>query len=514
VQQALRDSESQLRLITDTVPALVARYDLQRRFLFANRAHERWSGLPASHLIGRSLSEVYGDDLIASREAFIRRVEAGESVTFESLRDSPTLGRRLLLVTLAPDFDADRAVRGHISVVTDITDRHVLEEHLRESQKMDSIGTLAGGIAHDFNNVLGAIIGNVEIALQELDAAHAARANLEQISRASQRARSLVQKILTFSRNEPQQLVTQALQPLIEETLDLLRSTLPARVELLTEVTESPLYVNADAIQMQQLLMNLGTNAWHALDASTGRIAVGLKELNLGEGDSSPVAGMPAGRYAYLWVSDTGVGMDAATRQRIFEPFFTTKPVGKGTGLGLSTVFGIVKQSAGNIWVYSEPGTGTTFKIYLPRADKTVATLKTEMSPTAVTGHETILLAEDQEAVRDVARQILERFGYRVLVATDASHALELAERYPEGIDLLVTDVVMPQMNGRELARRVSELRPHIKTLFMSGYTDNSIIEHELLESLVAYIQKPLVPDAFARKVRATLDEARRPAGA
>jgi PAS domain S-box-containing protein len=477
VQQALRDSESQLRLITDTVPALVARYDLQRRFLFANRAHERWSGLPVSHLIGRSLSEVYGDDLIGSREAFIRRVEAGESVSFESLRDSPTLGRRLLLVTLAPEFDSDGTVRGHISVVTDITDRHVLEEHLRESQKMDSIGTLAGGIAHDFNNVLGAIIGNVEIALQELDAAHAARVNLEQISRASQRARSLVQKILTFSRNEPQQLVTQALQPLIDETLDLLRTTLPARVELLTEVTQSPLYVNADAIQIQQLLMNLGTNAWHALDAGTGRIVVGLKELNLGEGDSNPVAGMPAGRYAYLWVSDTGVGMDAATRQRIFEPFFTTKPVGRGTGLGLSVVHGIVKTHLGGIAVDTAPNRGTTFHVLLPATQRPsqVGTLD-EAEARAMRGRgQHVMYVDDDEVMALMVEQLLQRSGYRVTICRDAKQGLSAFAENPRAFDLVVTDFNMPDFSGLELAAELARIRPELPVAISSGYVSEEL---------------------------------------
>jgi PAS domain S-box-containing protein len=448
-----------------------------------NPTAEALTGWPAGAAIGRPLTEVFRILNGQTREAAadpVQRVLA-QGVTVGLANHTVLVARngreRQIADSAAPIRDLAGAITGAVLVFSDVTDRYVLEEHLRESQKMDSIGTLAGGIAHDFNNVLGAIIGNVEIALQELDAAHAARVNLEQISRASQRARSLVQKILTFSRNEPQQLVTQALQPLIEDTLDLLRSTLPARVELLTEINESPLYVNADATQMQQLLMNLGTNAWHALNSSTGRIVVGLKELDLGERDTGPVTGMPAGRYAYLWVSDTGVGMDAATRQRIFEPFFTTKAVGQGTGLGLSVVHGIVKTHLGGVAVDTAPGRGTTFHVILPATQRPsqVGTLD-EAEARVMRGRgQHVMYVDDDEVVALMVEQLLQRAGYRVTICQDAKQGLAAFAETPRAFDLVVTDFNMPDFSGLEFAAELARIRPELPIAISSGYLSDEL---------------------------------------
>src|SRR5205814_4727110 len=245
-------------------------------------------------------------------------------------------------------------------------DMHKVEAQLRHGQKMDSVGTLAGGIAHDFNNILGAVIGNVALARQEVGEGHAALLHLDEIHKASVRARNLVRQILTFSRREPQELLTQPLRPIVEETHQLLRATLAARVEIEVALGDALLHVEADATQVQQVLMNLCTNAWHALPDGAGRIHIGLDATSLDEAAAQRLGGLPGGRYAHLWVSDTGIGMDAATRERIFEPFFTTKPVGQGTGLGLSVVHGILSAHHGAIDVDSEPGQGSTFHLYFP----------------------------------------------------------------------------------------------------------------------------------------------------
>ncbi len=476
VERALKDSEAQLRLITDALPLAVARYDLERRFLFANRAHERTRGLPPEALIGRTLAEVYGADAVAAVEPYTRRVEAGEQLSFESEVGTARAGHRRIAVTLVPDFDVDGKVRGHFSITADVTERHALEQHLRDSQKMDSIGTLAGGIAHDFNNVLGAIVGHAGIALQQLDPAHAARTNLAQIRRAGQRARNLVQKILTFSRHEPQQLVTQALQPLLDETLELLRSTLPARVELVTEITDTPLYVSADATQIQQLLMNLGTNAWHALTADVGRIVIGLEELALVEG-RMPSVDLAAGRHAHLWVRDNGIGMDVATQQRVFEPFFTTKPVSQGTGLGLSVVHGIVKTHRGAITVNSAPGRGTTFHVYLPAPQRLAPPHQPrvdEADPTRGLGQH-VMVVDDDEVITTVVEPLLARVGYRVTIFHDARQALAAFAARPGDFDIVVTDYNMPELSGLELAAALLRLRPGLPIAISSGYLSDEL---------------------------------------
>ncbi len=478
-EQALRASEAQLRLITDAMPGTVARYDIDRRFLFANGVHEQWMGVRAGELIGRTLPDVCGAEAFAAWEVHTRRAEAGEQVTFEATVESPVLGTRFLQVVLAPDFDAGGAVCGHFSIATDITERRAAElerraidDHLRESQKMDSIGTLAGGIAHDFNNVLGAIIGNAELAQQEVGDSHPAQNSLRQITLAGQRARGLVQQILSFSRKQPEQLVEQPLRPLVEDTLAML----PARVTLDDDLTEAPLYVNADATQMHQVLMNLGTNAWHALQGSTGRIVVGLAAVDSDDAGHAP-ASLSPGHYAHLWVRDDGTGMDDATRQRIFEPFFTTKPVGEGTGLGLAVVRGIVQTHLGAITLESMPGEGTCFHVYLPateRPSQVGALEEAEREATLGRGQHVVYVDDDDVMVLLVAR-LLDRAGYRVTSCRSAREALAAFIDRPRAFDLVITDFDMPGFSGLELAAELAHVRPDLPVVISSGYLSEEL---------------------------------------
>jgi PAS domain S-box-containing protein len=517
IQEALRDSEAQLRLVTEAMPGTVARYDLQRRFVFANGTHKKWLGLAPEALIGRTLGEIYGEEHMGTLEPFIRRVEAGEPVSFETRFAPAAEGPIHRLVTLSPDRDTEGTVRGHFAIVIDISDlraaeaeRRVLEEHLRESQKMDSIGTLAGGIAHDFNNVLGAIIGNAELAKEEVGAGHPARVSLEQISRASQRARSLVQQILTFSRKQPEHLVNQALQPLIEESLALLRSTLPARVELVTEIAEAALYVNADATQIQQVLMNLGTNAWHALHGSTGRIAVGLDSVALAEGQGPAGLNLPPGQYAHLWVSDDGAGMDAATRRRIFEPFFTTKPVGQGTGLGLSVVHGIVRTHLGAITVDTAPGQGTSFHLYLPatqRPSQVGALDEAEVRVTRGRGQHVMYVDDDDVMVLMVER-LLARAGYRVTACRSAKQALAAFIDNPRAFDVVVTDFNMPGFSGLELAAELAYIRPDLPLVITSGHVSEELRSGALRHGIRHLMQKQNTLEELGTIVHRALAEA------
>jgi len=363
--------------------------------------------------------------------------------------------------------------------LTDITERKQAEANLRgfetqlrEVQKMESIGTLAGGIAHDFNNILGAILGNVALARDEVGAGHPALASLDEIHKASLRARDLVQQILAFSRRQPQQLVTQALRPVVEETRKLLRATLPARVELDVMLTDAPLHVHADATQVQQVLMNLCTNAWHALKDGVGRIGVGLDAVVLDAGAAQRLGGVPPGPYAHLWVSDTGTGMDAAIRERIFEPFFTTKPVGQGTGLGLSVVHGILTAHHGAIAVDSEPGQGSTFHLYFPAVEALPSVVSPQAAvPDTLRGHgEHVLYVDDDETMVIMVERILLRSGYRVSSYQDAQEAVAAVRDHPNAFDFVVTDFNMPEFSGLDVAHELARIRPELPVVISSGY--------------------------------------------
>ncbi|CAN5668870.1 hypothetical protein BH11PSE8_BH11PSE8_16920 [soil metagenome] len=482
-EQAVRASEAQLRLITNAMPGAVARLDIERRFIFCNPALEQWLSEPGHPVLGRRLVEVLGPEKHALVESRVRRVEAGECLSFEMPLTSVTRGSMQVFVDLLPDRDGSGAVCGHIAILTDLTEvraaeaeRRALDDHLRESQKMDSIGTLAGGIAHDFNNVLGAIIGNAELAQQEVGEPHPAQTSLRQITLAGQRARGLVQQILTFSRKQREQLVEQPLRPLVEETLAMLRATLPARVVLHDDLSDAPLYVNADATQMHQVLMNLGTNAWHALQGSAGQIVVGLAALKVVNEAQAP-ANLAPGHYAHVWVRDDGKGMDDATRQRIFEPFFTTKPAGQGTGLGLAVVHGIVQTHLGAITLESAPGEGACFHVYLPateRPSQVGALEEAERQATRGRGEHVMYVDDDDVMVLLVVR-LLDRAGYRVTSCRSAREALAMFIDRPRAFDLVITDFDMPGFTGLELAAELAHVRPDVPVVISSGYLSEEL---------------------------------------
>jgi PAS domain S-box-containing protein len=368
--------------------------------------------------------------------------------------------------------------------ITDISERREAEAdlrryeaQLRHAQKMESIGTLAGGIAHDFNNILGAILGNAALAMESLSTDHPVSPYLREVHKASTRARTLVRQILTFSRREPQELVTQSLQPIVEETHRLLRATLPAGVELDITLGHGVPDVHADATQVQQVLMNLGTNAWHALKDGTGRIGIGLDAAMLDAAVSQRLGGLAEGPYAHLWVSDTGTGMDAATRDRIFEPFFTTKPVGQGTGLGLSVAHGIVVAHHGAIDVESEPGRGSTLHLYFPAARPMPAAAKMPPAPReGAHGHgERVLYVDDDETMVVMVESLLKHLGYHVSVFQSAHAAIAAVRQHPEAFDCVVTDFNMPECSGLDLARELARVRPGLPVVVSSGYITDEL---------------------------------------
>jgi len=380
------------------------------------------------------------------------------------------------------------------------------EEQLRQAQKMEAIGRLAGGIAHDFNNILSVILSYSDLILAELKPPDPLVGDVSEVRKAALRAAELTSQLLVFSR---QQVILPKVLDLNEVVASVDRMVvriLGEDIELVSLPAERLGRVLADRNNVEQVIMNLVVNARDAMPIG-GKLTIETGNVHLDSEYAREHAGASPGPHVMLAVSDTGVGMDRATQARVFEPFFTTKEVGKGTGLGLSTVFGIAQQSGGSVWVYSELGKGTTFKVYFPSVDADLEATGPALAPAALRGTETILLVEDQEQVRAVACAILKRSGYRVLVAQHASEALLLCAAGSEPIHLLLTDVVMPNMSGAELARRAMSVRPGLKVLYMSGYTDDSVVRHGILDSEMAFLQKPFTPETLTRKVREVLNE-------
>jgi PAS domain S-box-containing protein len=393
-------------------------------------------------------------------------------------------------------------------IIVDITERKQLETQLQQSRKMEAVGRLAGGIAHDFNNLLTIITGYTELALSRPTVPPEIRSDIERIENAAGRAASLVRQLLAFSRRQVLQPKTLDLNAIVLNLDKLLRRLMDDNVEMVTHVVENVGKVKADPAQIEQVIMNLVVNARDAMPKG-GRLVVETSNVELDASYADDHVSVKPGRYVMLAVSDTGVGMDRQTIAHIFEPFYTTKESGRGTGLGLSTVYGIVKQSGGYIWVYSEPGKGSTFKVYLPRVDGPSEEPVAEQSrPASKRGAETILLVEDEEAVRDLIQTVLVEHGYDVIPARDPLHAEQLASSYAREIHLLLTDVVMPGTSGRELAIRITPLRPGIRVLFMSGYTENVITTGGMLEKGLAFLQKPFSPAVLVEKVREVLSRA------
>ncbi len=369
---------------------------------------------------------------------------------------------------------------------------------------MEGIGRLAGGIAHDFNNLLTVINGYCELLLEE--SRDASRSHVEQIALAAERAATLTSQLLAFSRRQVAQFKVMDLNAALENVRHLLIRLIGEPIELVMILDPALGRITADPGQIEQVVMNLTVNARDAMPQG-GTLRIRTANVTLDRPDVHARFTVPAGSYVMLEVADTGIGMDADTQAHIFEPFFTTKAQGEGMGLGLSTVYGIVKQSNGYILVDSQPGRGATFTILLPRAMEEAATLAGSPSENRpLTGRETVLLVEDEDMIRDLIRHILESHGHPVLVASKGQEALDLAKRHAGPIDLLVTDVVMPGMSGRELADRLAQSRANLRVLYMSGYTYNEIGRHGVLGSDIAFIQKPFSPDGLMRKVREVLD--------
>jgi PAS domain S-box-containing protein len=390
--------------------------------------------------------------------------------------------------------------------VTLIEREQAKEEQLRQSQKMEAVGQLAGGIAHDFNNLLTAITGYSELTLRELNEDSPLYSKVTEIKKAGDRAASLTRQLLAFSRKQILQPKVLDLNAVLPDMERMLRRVIGEDISLRTVLDSSLGQVKADPGQIEQIVMNLCVNARDAM-ADGGHLTIETSNVHLEQSYRNQQVVIRPGHYVMLSVSDNGCGMNADTQAHIFEPFYTTKELGKGTGLGLSTVYGIVKQSEGSIWVYSEVGKGTTFKIYLPRVDEVQKRERAETAREVLTGNETILLVEDEDIVRTLSTEILQQHGYTVIAAANGEEGLRVCKEFEGTIDLMITDVVMPRMSGRELAEHVFALRPETRVLYMSGFTDDAIVRHGVLDDGVFFIQKPFSPDSLAIKAREILDQ-------
>ncbi|MGA2721944.1 MAG: PAS domain S-box protein [Bryobacteraceae bacterium] len=512
--QALQESESRFRAIFENAAIGMADSSLDARFIRLNQRFCEIMGYSREELLGLTFRQITHPDDLARDEQLVAQLMSGDlssaAVEKRYLRKDGAVVRANLLLSLLRSPSGDPL--HFVAVVEDVTgqkraedERRQLERQLLQAQKMESVGRLAGGVAHDFNNHLTVINGYCAMLLDEMRPDDLLREPVGEILLAGNRAAALTQRLLAFSRKQVAEPRVISLNDVVAEAGKMLFRLIGDDIEIVTHFDAGLGSVVADPSQMSQVLMNLAINARDAMPDG-GRIIIETSNTDLDQGYAAQHAGVEPGPYVLLSITDTGVGMTQEVLQQIFDPFFTTKGVGVGTGLGLSTVYGIVKQAGGWIWVYSEPGQGSTFKVYLPRAGGAPETLRAPVAAAeALRGTETVLVVEDQPEVRRLTLAMLESRGYRLLEAANGSEALSLCEHYPEAIHLLITDVVMPGMTGRELAMRLVALRPSLKTLYTSGYTADAIVHEGVLEPGVAYLPKPFSPAQLAAKVRDVL---------
>ncbi|HET7275025.1 MAG TPA: ATP-binding protein [Longimicrobiaceae bacterium] len=513
-EDALKQSELYFRSLLENSLDLIFVLTEECKVSYVSPSVERLLGLnPASVLGTAALELVHPDDVERVQLALEQLVADGDLPGTLQCRIARDDGTWRIWEIRASNLLSDPVVDGIIVNAQDVTSRRQLELQLHQSQKMEAVGRLAGGVAHDFNNLLTAIKGHTEFLLEDLEEGTESREDAEEIGHSADRAAALTRQLLAFSRRQVFQPEQVNLNETVSNMEKMLRRLIGEDVTLAAAIDPDLGQVKADPNQIEQVLMNLVVNARDAMPQG-GLLTIQTANVELDDLYVRGHAQVASGSYVMLAVSDTGCGMDEETQAHLFEPFYTTKEQGKGTGLGLSTVYGIVKQSAGFVWVYSEPEQGTTFKIYLPRLDKVEVKAPVVPQPTPWTGgRETILLVEDEPSVRALTERVLERQGYTILAAENAQAALRIAANSTTPIHLMVTDVVMPGMGGRALAEQLRANRPEVEVLYMSGYTDDAILRHGMLDEGTAFLEKPFTPDGLARKVREILDRTEVKAG-
>jgi two-component system cell cycle sensor histidine kinase/response regulator CckA len=502
---ALRLSEERYGILFGGSPLPIVLFDPESlRFLAVNDAAIKLYGYARDEFLAKRVSDLKFAGEVPELVQGMAQILAGGTGQWRGTERHRKQNGSLIDVDVTAHPVATDEGAAMLAIFVDVTETRRLEQELRHAHKMEAVGLLAGGIAHDFNNLLSVILSYSTLVVDDLQPNDPVRADLEEVKRAGQRAVELTQQLLAFSRKQMLQPKLVDLNQILTGMEKMLRRLLGEGIDLSLLTSSGLGNVHADPGQIEQVIMNLTVNARDA--APGGKVSIETANVLLDSEYAVDHPGVTAGRYVMMAVSDTGVGMDKATQERVFEPFFTTKERGKGTGLGLSTVFGIVRQSGGHIGLRSEPGHGTTFKVYLPRTDSTAKT-PTPPPPSKPTlrGSETILVVEDEDQVRDLVRAILRRQGYNVLEAQNAGEAFLVCEKFPAQIHLLLTDMVMPRMGGRELVERLGPMRPEMKILYMSGYTEEAIGHPGDLEAMVAFLHKPITPDALTRKVREVL---------
>jgi two-component system, cell cycle sensor histidine kinase and response regulator CckA len=484
-------------LITDDIGSIV----------YVNPAFEKITGYGREEAIGRTPRILKSGK---QDEAFYREmwacISSGKTWTGRMINKHKDGTFFTATATISPVCDSTGHIVNYVAIGRDITEHLRLESQFFQAQKMEAIGMLAGGVAHDFNNVLNVINGYCELVLDDISVDHPVRADIEQIRAAGQRATSFASQLLAFSRKQILQPEVMNLNEVVHEMSAMLRRLIGENLTLAVATHPNLRLINADTGQIQQILLNLAVNARDAMPQGGGILTIETENVEFDENYIRKHPIVKAGSYVMLAVSDNGVGMDSGTQHHIFEPFFTTK--GKGTGLGLATVYGIVKQSSGFIWVYSEPGQGTTFKVYFPSTERDIVSVpRAKVETASLKGSETILVVEDDGAVRPLICRILRDRGYVVLEATEGNDALDIAQQYAGEIHLVITDVVMPGMGGKALVSQLRASRSNFKALFISGCADNAIVHHGILDSEAAFLQKPFSAEALARKVREVITQ-------
>jgi PAS domain S-box-containing protein len=503
-EAALLAADELIRAMVAASPLPIIALDIDGRIKMWSQAAEGLFGWHQSEVLGQPLPGLT-ERQRQEHEDLRQRAMNGEVFTGNEVTRTRRDGTPLLLrLSCAATYDAEGVATGVTTVLEDITQSRKLEDQFRQSQKMEAVGRLAGGVAHDFNNLLTVVLGASDLLLSEIPTDDPQRSTIIEIREAGERAAGLTTQLLAFSRKQLVEPTVFVVNQLVRDVERMLRRLIGEDIEMSVRIQNDVGAIHADRGHIEQVLVNLAVNARDAMP-NGGLLVIETANVELDEEYTRVHASVVPGSYVALSVSDSGTGMSAGTKAHLFEPFFTTKASGKGTGLGLATCYGIVKQSGGHIGVYSEEGVGTTMKVYLPRVAGDAAAAQKPETP-AQRGSETILLVEDEAAVRNITRRMLTSHGYRVLEAADGPEAIAILRDAGEPIHLLLTDVVLPGMGGRAVAEEARSLNPHINVLFISGYTDDVILQHKLLEHNVSLLQKPFTSRSLAEKVRSVLD--------
>ncbi|MGB9067619.1 MAG: ATP-binding protein [Candidatus Acidiferrales bacterium] len=507
IRHQLVQREELFRLISENAMDMIAVVDPDGRRLYNSPAYARILGFMDDELAGTSFYDhVHPDDVYTAQQAVKQATAANPGGTVQYRMRHKDGSWHTIESGASAILNQQGKVEKFVVVNRDVSEQRQLEEKFRQAQKMEAVGRLSGGVAHDFNNLLGVIIGYAEFLQESLDPENSLRSSVDEILKAGKRAASLTRQLLAFSRQQVLDPKVLDLNVVVLDMDKMLRRLIGEDIELSTVLGPDLGRLKADQSQLEQVLLNLVVNARDAMPQG-GKLLIDTQNMVMDEAfvRRYPYPVQP-GPYVCLTVTDSGIGMDAETKARAFEPFFTTKEKGKGTGLGLSTVYGVVKQSGGYIDIYSAPGAGTTFKIYLPRVDDAIITDAPIGAATSFTGNETILLAEDESSLRTLTRNTLELCGYKVLEAKDGLEALEVSERFKGPIDLLLTDMVMPGMGGRQLAQELARRRPEIRLAYMSGYTGQAVGSQGPVDPGSVFLLKPFTRELLTRKIREALD--------